>query len=142
MKMPRLVNLNEILKKADKRYNTYKDRLVFIISALCLDRKEGEMYRILLRGRLRIDELQKRLKVSERTVRRYIKIMFDEGFIKRKVIEGRRLAYEYASVSPAEVWKNLKNDVMKNVTIIDGFSGRSETGPKKQKDSASSRSKR
>lgn len=134
MIVKKLASVSGIMKKADKRYKTYRDRLVLVMPSLGFDRKETEMYRILLRDKLRINGLQRRLHVSERTARRYVKEMFSRGFIKRKVIEGKRLAYEYASVSPAEVWKNLRSDIMKNIEAIDGFlNERMKTRPENNK---------
>ena len=49
----------------------------------------------------------------------YIKDMLERKFIERKVVEGKRLAYKYMSVSPAAVWKNVKLEMKKNISFID-----------------------
>ena len=107
-----LIDFSIILGTVNRNCKTCRDKLISIMPSLGLDTKEVEMYSILLIDRLRISDLQKRLQVSERTARRYVKTMLDNGFIKRKVVEGKRLAYEYMSLPPASVWRNLKNNIV------------------------------
>ncbi|MCK4714298.1 MAG: HTH domain-containing protein, partial [Candidatus Aenigmarchaeota archaeon] len=89
------------------------------MSMFGLNKREIELYVILLNEQLKIKEISKRLGLSERVVRRYIRDMFERKFIERKVVVGKRLAYKYLSVSPADVWKNIRTEVRKNISFFD-----------------------
>lgn len=114
-----MVDANRILRQIGRKYKGYRSRLVAVISLFGLNRKELELYLILLKEQLKIKEICRRLDLSERVVRRYIKEMLDRRFIERKVVEGKRLAYKYISVSPANVWKNVKSELKRNISFID-----------------------
>lgn len=115
----KIENVLKLQKRMKERHKKFKKNLAYILSCFGLEKKEAELYRILLRKKLKTKELTKTLKLSERTVRRYIKSMLNKGFIGRKVIEGRRLAYEYLSIPPTDVWKNIKAEIETNIKFID-----------------------
>ena len=119
MEIADVIDANRILREIQRRYKGYKSRLAAVMSLFGLNNKELELYLILLKEQLKIKEICKRLELSERVVRRYIKEMLDRRFIERKVVEGKRLAYKYMSVSPAAVWKNVKLEMKKNISFID-----------------------
>ncbi|MCK4497325.1 MAG: HTH domain-containing protein [Candidatus Aenigmarchaeota archaeon] len=119
MGMGNLADADEIRRRIHRKYRGYRSKLIAIMSLFGLRKKELELYLILLKEQLKIKEMCKRLDLSERVVRRYIKEMLDRKFIERRVVEGKRLAYKYMSVSPADVWKNIKTEVKRNISFID-----------------------
>lgn len=119
MEIENLVDIDKILKVIKKKYTGYRNKLIAVMSLFGLNKKELELYVMLLKKQLKIKEISKRLGLSDRVVRRYIKEMLERKFIKRKVVEGKRLAYKYLSVSPVDVWKNIKSEVRRNITFID-----------------------
>lgn len=114
-----MVDIDKILKAVKKKYTGYRKKLIAVMSLFGLNRKELELYTILLKEQLKIKEISKRVGLSDRVVRKYIKEMLERKFIERRVVEGRRLAYKYLSVSPTEVWKNIKSEVRRNMSLID-----------------------
>ena len=119
MEIENLVDVDRLLRSIKRKYTGYKSRLMAIMSMFGLNKREIELYVILLNEQLKIKEISKRLGLSERVVRRYIRDMFERKFIERKVVVGKRLAYKYLSVSPADVWKNIKTEVRKNISFFD-----------------------
>ena len=119
MEIENLVDVDRMLRSIKRRYTGYKSRLMAIMSVFGLNKREIELYVILLNEQLRIKEISKRLGLSERVVRRYVKDMLERRFIERKVVVGKRLAYKYLSISPADVWKNIKTEVRKNISFFD-----------------------
>ena len=57
--------------------------------------------------------MEKQLNLSERTIRKYIKRLEEEGFINKRVKQDKRLKYIYNAVPIQEVWKNAKNEIQK-----------------------------
>ena len=74
---------------------------------------EIKIYNILLKSSLTIKQIEKQLNLSERTIRKYIKRLEQEGFINKRVKQGKRLKYIYNAVPIQEVWKNAKNEIQK-----------------------------
>ncbi|MCD6331058.1 MAG: HTH domain-containing protein, partial [Thermoplasmata archaeon] len=68
-------------------------------------------YNLLLKKSLTIREMEKQLGISERTIRKYLKKLHEEGFIQRKVDEGERLRYIYRAVSLQEAWKLVRKRI-------------------------------
>ena len=56
-----------------------------------------------------IVDIEKALK--ERTIRKYILRLDQEGFIIKKVEEGKRLKYVYTAVPIQEAWKKVKGKI-------------------------------
>ena len=72
---------------------------------------EIKIYNILLKSSLTIKQIEKQLNLSERTIRKYIKRLDREGFIVKKVKEGKRLKYVYKAVPVQEAWKKVKGEI-------------------------------
>ena len=79
---------------------------------------EIKIYNILLKSSLTIKQIEKQLNLSERTIRKYIKRLEQEGFINKRVKQGKRLKYIYNAVPIQEAWKNVKNKIQKNLEEI------------------------
>ena len=50
---------------------------------------------------------------KERTIRKYIWRLDQEGFIIKKVEEGKRLKYVYTAVPIQEAWKKVEDKIQK-----------------------------
>ena len=74
---------------------------------------EVKIYNLLLKSSLTIKQIEKRLNLSERTIRKYIKRLDQEGFITRKVEQGKRLKYVYVAIPVQEAWKKVKGKIEK-----------------------------
>ena len=74
---------------------------------------EIKIYNLLLKSLLTIKQIEKQLNLSERTIRKYIKRLEQEGFINKKVKQDKRLKYIYNAVPIQEAWKNVKNKIQK-----------------------------
>jgi predicted transcriptional regulator len=85
--------------------------LSIILSFLNFKTAEIKIYNVLLKSSLTIKQIEKQLNLSERTIRKYIKKLIQEGFITRKVEQGKRLKYVYMAVPVQEVWKKVKNKI-------------------------------
>ena len=53
---------------------------------------EIKIYNILLKSSLTIKQIEKQLNLSERTIRKYIKRLEQEGFINKRVKQGKGLS--------------------------------------------------
>ncbi|RLJ06878.1 MAG: hypothetical protein DRP13_04690 [Candidatus Aenigmatarchaeota archaeon] len=74
---------------------------------------EIKIYNILLKSSLTIKQMEKQLNLSERTIRKYIKRLEQEGFINKRVKQDKRLKYVYNAVPIQEAWKNVRNKIQK-----------------------------
>ena len=119
MEIENLVNVDRALRAIKRKHSEYKRRLMAVMSVFGLSKREIDLYVILLKEQLRVREISKRVELSDRVVRRYIKNMLERKLIERKVVEGKRLAYKYMSLPPAEVWNNIKAEVRKNISFFD-----------------------
>ncbi len=72
---------------------------------------EIKIYNLLLKTSMTIKQIEHSLNVSERTIRKYIKRLGQEGFIVKKVEEGDRLRYIYRAVPVQEVWEKVKQKI-------------------------------
>ena len=79
---------------------------------------EIKIYNHLLKSPLTIKQIEKRLNLSERTIRKYIKGLYEEGFINRKVEQGKRLKYVYMAVPVQEAWIKVKSKIEKTIGDI------------------------
>ena len=92
--------------------------LNIILSFLNFKTAEIKIYNVLLKSSLTIKQIEKQLNLSERTIRKYIKKLIQEGFITRKVEQGKRLKYVYMAVPVQEVWKKVKNKIQEILNEI------------------------
>jgi len=74
---------------------------------------EIRIYNLLLKSSLTIKQMEKQLNLSERTIRKYIKRLEQEGFINKRVKQDKRLKYVYNAVPIQEAWKNVRNKIQK-----------------------------
>jgi predicted transcriptional regulator len=63
-----------------------------------------------------IADIEKALK--ERTIRKYIQRLDQEGFIIKKVEAGKRLKYVYTAVPIQEAWKKVKGKIQEIIDEI------------------------
>jgi len=87
--------------------------LNIILGFLNFKAAEIKIYNLLLKSSLTIKQIEKQLNLSERTIRKYIKRLSQEGFITRKVEQGRKLKYVYRAVPIQEIWKKVKDKTQK-----------------------------
>jgi predicted transcriptional regulator len=72
---------------------------------------EIKIYNLLLTSSLTIKQIQNLLHLSERTIRKYILRLDQEGFIIKRVEAGKRLKYVYTAVPIQEAWKKVKGKI-------------------------------
>jgi len=87
--------------------------LNIILGFLDFKTTEIKIYNLLLKSSLTIKQIEKQLNLSERTIRKYIKKLIQDGFITRKVEQGKRLKYVYMAVPVQETWEKVKDKVQK-----------------------------
>jgi len=92
--------------------------LNIILGFLNFQKTEIKIYNLLLKSSLTIKQIEKQLNLSERTIRKYIKKLNQDGFISRKVKQGRRLKYVYKAVPVQETWKKVKGKIQKILNEI------------------------
>jgi len=85
--------------------------LSIIFTFLNFKSVEIKIYNLLLKTSLTIKQIEKQLNISERTIRKYIKRLDEEGFIIRTVEQGKRLKYVYRAVPVQDAWKNVKGKI-------------------------------
>jgi len=82
---------------------------------------EIKIYNLLLNSSLTIKQIEGRLNLSERTIRKYIQGLDQKGFIIKKVEQGKRLKYVYTAVPIQEAWKKVKGkmqEILDEVTRV------------------------
>ena len=104
-----VVDIEKILKGGKKPI----ELLNVILAFLNFKPIEIKIYNILLKSSLTIKQIEKQLNLSERTIRKYIKRLEQEGFINKKVKQDKRLKYIYNAVPIREAWENVKNKIQK-----------------------------
>ncbi len=87
--------------------------LSIIFTFLNFKSVEIKIYNLLLKTSLTIKQIEKQLNISERTIRKYIKRLDEEGFIIRTVEQGKRLKYVYRAVPVQETWEKVKDKIEK-----------------------------
>ncbi len=105
-------NIREIEKILRERKKPI-ELLNIILGFLNFKPIEIRIYNTLLKSSLTIKQMEKRLDLSERTIRKYIKKLEQEGFINKRVKQDKRLKYIYNAVPIQEAWKNVRNRIQK-----------------------------
>nr|AAU43654.1 hypothetical protein GZ23H7_12 [uncultured archaeon GZfos23H7]QNO53293.1 hypothetical protein OJOIIACA_00017 [Methanosarcinales archaeon ANME-1 ERB6] len=99
------------IEKALKEGNKPVELLNVILGFLNFKPIEIKIYNLLLTSSLTIKQIQNLLHLSERTIRKYILRLDQEGFITKTVEEGKRLKYVYTAVPIQEAWKKVKGKI-------------------------------
>ena len=99
------------IEKALKEGNKPMELLNVILGFLNFKPVEIKIYNLLLTSSLTIKQIQNLLHLSERTIRKYILRLDQEGFITKTVEEGKRLKYVYTAVPIQEAWKKVKGKI-------------------------------
>jgi predicted transcriptional regulator len=84
-----------------------------ILGFLNFKSMEIKIYNLLLKTSLTIKQIEQQLNISERTIRKYIKRLDEEGFIVKKVEQGKRLKYVYMAIPIQEAWDKVKDKMEK-----------------------------
>jgi len=95
-----------------------KELLTVILGFLNFKPIEIKIYDLLLNSSLTIKQIQNLLDLSERTIRKYIRRLDQEGFIIKRVKEGKRLKYVYSAVPVQEAWKKVKGKIQEALDEI------------------------
>ena len=112
------------IEDIDKALNEKKkpvELLNVIFTFLNFKVMEVKIYNHLLNMSLTIKQIERQLNISERTIRKYIKRLDEEGFITRKVEQGERLKYIYTAVPVQVAWEKVKEKIEKildNITKV------------------------
>jgi len=104
-----IADIEKILKGRKKPV----ELLNIILEFLNFKPIEIRIYNLLLKSSLTVKQMERRLNLSERTIRKYIKRLEEEGFINKRVKQDKRLKYVYNAVPIQEVWKNVRNKIQK-----------------------------
>lgn len=114
-------NYVEDIEKALNERKKPVELLNIIFTFLNLKSVEIKIYNLLLKTSLTIKQIEKQLNISERTIRKYIKRLDEEGFIIRTVEQGKRLKYVYSAVPVQEAWENVKDkieNILEDITKV------------------------
>lgn len=106
-------NYIEDIEKALSQRKKPIELLNIILVFLNFKSVEIRIYNLLLKTSLTIKQLEQQLNISERTIRKYIKRLDEEGFIIKKVEQGKRLKYVYVAVPIQEAWEKVKDKIEK-----------------------------
>ena len=106
-------NYIEDIEKALNQRKKPIELLNIILVFLNFKSVEIRIYNLLLKTSLTIKQLEQQLNISERTIRKYIKRLDEEGFIIKKVEQGKRLKYIYMAVPIQEAWEKVKDKIEK-----------------------------
>lgn len=101
------------IENAMKKGKKPLELLNVILGFLNFKSVEIKIYNLLLKSSLTIKQIEKQLNLSERTIRKYIKRLDEEGFIIRTVEQGKRLKYVYVAVPVQEAWEKVKGKIEK-----------------------------
>jgi predicted DNA-binding transcriptional regulator len=99
------------IERALKDGKLPSDLLGMILTFLDFKPAEIRIYNLLLKNPLTIKQIEEKLRISERTIRKYIDRLDKNGLITKKVEQGKRLKYVYVAVPPREVWSRLENRI-------------------------------
>lgn len=111
-------NYIEDIEKALNQRKKPIELLNIILVFLNFKSVEIRIYNLLLKTSLTIKQLEQQLNISERTIRKYIKRLDAEGFIIKKVEQGKRLKYVYVAVPIQEAWDKVKGKIEKILSDI------------------------
>ena len=101
------------IEKAINETKNPVDLLSVIFTFLNFKPVEIGIYNLLLKTSLTIKQIEQQLDISERTIRKYIKRLDDEGFITKKVAQDKRLKYVYRALPVQEAWEKVKDKISK-----------------------------
>jgi len=104
-----IADIENVLKGKEKPV----ELLNIILGFLNFKATEIKIYNLLLKSSLTIKQIERQLNLSERTIRKYIKKLNQDGFITRKVKQGKRLKYIYMAVPVQETWNKVKDKIQK-----------------------------
>lgn len=111
-----IVVIKNYIEDIDKALSEKKkpvELLNVIFTFLNFKEIEIKIYNHLLKMPLTIKQIEQQLNLSERTIRKYIKRLDNEGFIIRKVEQSDRLKYIYTSMPVQEAWEKVKEKIEK-----------------------------
>jgi len=111
-------NYIEDIEKALSKKEKPVELLNVIFTFLNFKSVEIRIYNLLLKTAMTIKQIEQQLNISERTIRKYIKRLDEEGFIIKKVEQGKRLKYIYRSVPVQEAWGKVKDKIEKILSDI------------------------
>ncbi len=117
--MDKKINLDDINKLLEK--GKPAELLNLILHILDFKTNEIILYNLLLKSSLTIKQIEKELNLSERTIRKYLKTLEDEGFIYKRIERGKRLMYIYSSTPIQETWKLADTkirDILGKITVV------------------------
>jgi len=106
-------NYVEDIERALNERKKPVELLNVILGFLNFKSMEIKIYNLLLKTSLTIKQIEQQLNISERTIRKYIKRLDEEGFIIKKVEQGKRLKYVYMAVPIQETWEKVKDKMEK-----------------------------
>ncbi len=89
-----------------------------ILAFLNFKTVEVKIYNLLLKTSLTIKEMEQQLDISERSIRKYIRRLEEEGLITKRVEQGTRLRYVYESVQIQEAWEKVEDKINKIIGDI------------------------
>ncbi len=118
------INYIEDIEEALSEKKKPVELLNIIFSFLNFKSIEIKIYNLLLKTSLTIKQIEKKIDVSERTIRKHIKRLDEEGFIVKKVVHDKRLKYVYSAVPIQDTWEKVKGKISK---IIDDITNTLET---------------
>ena len=111
-------NYIEDIEKAISKKEKPVELLNVIFTFLNFKSVEIRIYNLLLKTAMTIKQIEQQLNISERTIRKYIKRLDEEGFIIKKVEQSKRLKYVYRSVPVQEAWGKVKDKIEKILSDI------------------------
>lgn len=97
------------------------EKLESFLRSIGFKKTELRIYRLLLEKKkpMRITEIQKELSISERSVREHVVNLYRKGVLRRQLIERGWIGYTYTAVSPAELFENIKKNLMKRINELE-----------------------
>jgi len=104
-----IADIEKVLKERKKPI----ELLNVILGFLDFKSVEIKIYNLLLKTSLTIKQIEKQLNLSERTIRKCIKRLDQEGFIIKKVKEDKRLKYLYTAVPVQKAWEKVKEKIQR-----------------------------
>ena len=109
------------IEKAINETKNPVDLLNVIFTFLNFKPVEIKIYNLLLKTSLTIKQIEQQLDISERTIRKYIKRLDDEGFITKKIVQDKRLKYVYRALPIQEAWNKVKEkiaNILEDITKV------------------------
>ncbi len=104
-------NYIEDIEKALNNKKKPVELLNVIFTFLNFKPIEIKIYNVLLKTSFTIKQIEQKIDVSERTIRKHIKRLDEEGFIVKKVVHDKRLKYVYSAVPVYDAWEKVKDKI-------------------------------